>query len=156
MPWSSSGGKEAETTPTQEEDRGTAGPVHQSRGKQVLVEKERRKWQDYKPGRTGAGHQQLKRKGVRLGTGPAEGRTGDETSLAIDADASDVVSASAGISQQIMGRLSVQAQAAINGEAATLMYENMLKPVQYEAVSLSTGMLLYAWICVYDANEQIH
>ena len=129
-------------TPTQEEDRDT-GPVHQSRGKQVLVEKERRTWLDYKPGRMGAGHQQLKRKGVRLGTGPAEGRTGDETSLAIDADASDVVSASAGISQQIMGRLSVQAQAAINGEAATLMYENMLKPVQYEAVSLSTGMLLY-------------
>ena len=116
--------------------------MHQSRGKQVLVEKERRKWQDYKPGRMGAGHQQLKRKGVRLGTGPAEGRTHDETSLAIDADASE--------------RLSVQAQAAINGEAATLMYENMLKPVQYEAVSLSTGMLLYAWICVYDANEQIH
>ena len=128
-------------TPTQEEDRDT-GPVHQSRGKQVLVEKERRTWLDYKPGRMGAGHQQLKRKGVRLGTGPVEGRTDDETSLAIDADASE--------------RLSVQAQAAINGEAATLMYENMLKPVQYEAVSLSTGMLLYAWICVYDANEQIH
>ena len=80
---------------------------------------------------------------MRLGTGPAEGWTDDETSLAIDADAGDVVSASAGISQQIMGRLSVQAQAAINGGAATLMYENMLKPGQYEAVSLSTGMLLY-------------
>ena len=106
--------------------------MHESRGKQVLVENERRKWQGYKPGRMGAGHQHLKSKGARQGTGSAEGRTDDEPSLAIDADAGDV-SASAGISQQIMRRLSVQAQAAIDGEATTLMYGNMLKPVQYEA-----------------------